>query len=86
MKLTSISVKDIRFPTSRSLDGSDAMNAAPDYSAAYVVLHTDSSQDFEGHGLTFTIGRSQSECISAVSNALHSNRKWWKPPCLDKTS
>ena len=35
------SVRDIRFPTSRSLDGSDAMNAAPDYSAAYVVLHTD---------------------------------------------
>ncbi len=71
MKITSISVKDIRFPTSRSLDGSDAMNAAPDYSAAYVVLHTDSSQGFEGHGLTFTIGRGNEICVAAIKPLQH---------------
>ena len=71
MKITSISVKDIRFPTSRSLDGSDAMNAAPDYSAAYVVLHTDSSQGFEGHGLTFTIGRGNEICVAAIKALQH---------------
>ena len=43
IRITHLSVRDIRFPTSRSLDGSDAMNSAPDYSASYVVLHTDSS-------------------------------------------
>lgn len=46
--ITRLSVRDIRFPTSRSLDGSDAMNAAPDYSAAYVMLETDSTQGFIG--------------------------------------
>ena len=47
-----LTVKDIRFPTSRALDGSDAMNADPDYSAAYVILHTRRG-GLEGHGLTF---------------------------------
>ncbi len=42
MKIVSVTAKDIRFPTSRSLDGSDAMHTDPDYSAAYVILHTDS--------------------------------------------
>jgi len=55
--ITDILVRDIRFPTSSSLDGSDAMNIDPNYSAAYVVLQTDSLQPLEGHGLTFTIGR-----------------------------
>ncbi|MBF6593098.1 MAG: L-fuconate dehydratase [Thermaceae bacterium] len=55
MKITAINVLDIRFPTSLHLDGSDAMNPDPDYSAAYVVLQTDGG--LEGHGLTFTIGR-----------------------------
>jgi L-fuconate dehydratase len=71
MKITSISVKDIRFPTSRTLDGSDAMNAAPDYSAAYVVLHTDSNQGLEGHGLTFTIGRGNEICVAAIKALQH---------------
>ena len=71
MKITSISVKDIRFPTSRTLDGSDAMNAAPDYSAAYVVLHTDSKQGLEGHGLTFTIGRGNEICVAAIEALQH---------------
>jgi len=65
-RITKISVRDIRFPTSRTLDGSDAMNAAPDYSAAYVVLHTDAPDGKEGHGLTFTIGRGNEICVAAV--------------------
>lgn len=63
-----LSVRDIRFPTSRSLDGSDAMNAAPDYSAAYVVLHTDAGPELQGHGLTFTIGRGNELCVQAVQS------------------
>ena len=54
--ITSVEAKDVRFPTSLSLDGSDAMNPDPDYSAAYVILKTN-HPDFEGHGLTFTIGK-----------------------------
>lgn len=57
---------DIRFPTSRGLDGSDAMNPDPDYSAAYVVLRTDRADGIEGHGLTFTIGRGNELCVAAV--------------------
>lgn len=57
---------DIRFPTSRTLDGSDAMNPQPDYSAAYVVLETDHPAGLAGHGLTFTIGRGNEVCISAI--------------------
>ena len=56
MRITGVKTLDIRFPTPRSLDGSDAMNADPDYSAAYVILQTDSEDGIEGHGLTFTIG------------------------------
>lgn len=64
--ITEVIVKDIRFPTSKSLDGSDAMNPDPDYSAAYVILLTDSSDGFEGHGLTFTIGRGNELCTAAI--------------------
>jgi L-fuconate dehydratase len=65
-RITRLEVRDIRFPTSRALDGSDAMNADPDYSAAYVVLHTDAEDGIEGHGLTFTIGRGNELCVAAV--------------------
>jgi len=65
-RITRLEVRDIRFPTSRALDGSDAMNADPDYSAAYVVLHTDAPDGIEGHGLTFTIGRGNELCVAAV--------------------
>ena len=58
--------RDIRFPTSRTLDGSDAMNPDPDYSAAYVVLHTDHPNGLAGHGLTFTIGRGTELCVAAI--------------------
>jgi L-fuconate dehydratase len=64
MTITDITTHDIRFPTSKTLDGSDAMNADPDYSAAYVVLKTDG--EHEGHGLTFTIGRGNDICVKAI--------------------
>jgi L-fuconate dehydratase len=64
--ITQVEVRDVRFPTSRGLDGSDAMNADPDYSAAYVILHTDDANGLQGHGLTFTIGRGNELCVAAV--------------------
>jgi L-fuconate dehydratase len=62
--ITDVIARDIRFPTSENLDGSDAMNQDPDYSAAYVILKTDT--DLEGHGLTFTIGRGNELCVTAI--------------------
>ncbi len=62
---------DIRFPTSRSLDGSDAMNPDPDYSAAYVVFNTDHPDGLEGHGMTFTIGRGNDLCVRAIDSMRH---------------
>src|SRR5215207_2263974 len=64
--ITALDVLDVRFPTSRSLDGSDAMNPDPDYSAAYVVVRTDAGDGLEGHGLTFTIGRGTEVVVAAV--------------------
>jgi L-fuconate dehydratase len=64
--ITRVVARDIRFPTSNALDGSDAMNPDPDYSAAYVVLETDAADGLEGHGLTFTIGRGNELCVAAV--------------------
>ncbi|GAB5469229.1 MAG: enolase C-terminal domain-like protein [Rhodospirillales bacterium] len=63
-RVTRVLTQDIRFPTSRQLDGSDAMNPAPDYSAAYVTLETDQGPD--GHGMTFTIGRGNEICVAAI--------------------
>ena len=63
-KITGLRTADVRFPTSQHLDGSDAMNPDPDYSAAYVILETDGPH--EGHGLTFTIGRGNEICIAAI--------------------
>jgi len=65
-RIARLSVRDIRFPTSRTLAGSDAMNPDPDYSAAYVVLATDDPNDPPGHGLTFTLGRGNQLCVEAV--------------------
>ena len=64
--IAELEVLDIRFPTSRALDGSDAMNPDPDYSAAYVILRTDAADGLEGHGLTFTIGRGTEVVVAAV--------------------
>lgn len=62
--ITGARVHDLRFPTSLSADGSDAMNKDADYSAAYVVLETDG--DLEGYGFTFTIGRGNDLCAEAA--------------------
>src|SRR5258705_12609497 len=64
--ITALDVLDIRFPTSRSLDGSDARNPDPDYSAAYVVIRTDAADGLTGHGLTFTIGRGTEVVVAGV--------------------
>ena len=64
LTITGATIRDIRFPTSRELDGSDAMNPDPDYSAVYVTLETDG--ELVGHGLTFTIGRGNDLCAKAV--------------------
>ncbi|MEM5494351.1 L-fuconate dehydratase [Hoeflea sp. AS16] len=69
-KITGLETHDLRFPTSLSLDGSDAMNPDPDYSAAYVVLHTDAA-GLQGHGLTFTIGRGNEICCAAIEAMRH---------------
>ncbi|WP_288445150.1 L-fuconate dehydratase [uncultured Serratia sp.] len=68
--ITALRVEDIRFPTSLGLDGSDAMNPDPDYSAAYVILETDRA-DLSGHGLTFTIGRGNEICCAAIRALEH---------------
>ena len=65
LKITEFDTYDLRFPTSLHLDGSDAMNPDPDYSAAYVVLRTNSPQ-LSGYGMTFTIGRGNELCVQAI--------------------
>lgn len=69
-RITNLRVFDLRFPTSASLDGSDAMNPDPDYSAAYVILETD-RDGIEGHGLTFTIGRGNDIVCMAIEAMRH---------------
>jgi L-fuconate dehydratase len=68
--ITALETYDIRFPTSIDLDGSDAMNPDPDYSAAYVVLRTDApgpdGNPLAGHGFVFTIGRGNEVCVAAL--------------------
>jgi L-fuconate dehydratase len=66
MKITEIVARDIRFPTSRTLAGSDAVHTSPDYSAAYVVLKTDSLERLEGHGLSFTAGRGNELVVAGI--------------------
>ena len=69
-QFTTFETYDVRFPTSAELDGSDAMNADPDYSAAYVVIRTDDPDGLEGHGFAFTIGRGN-DIQTAAIEALH---------------
>ncbi|TXK38574.1 L-fuconate dehydratase [Nonomuraea sp. C10] len=64
-RIVAMETHDVRFPTSRELDGSDAMNPDPDYSAAYVVLRTDDG--YAGHGFAFTIGRGNDVQTGAIS-------------------
>lgn len=65
-RITGMRSHDIRFPTSVDLDGSDAMNTDPDYSASYVVLTTDRKDGLEGHGFAFTIGRGNEVLVAAI--------------------
>ncbi len=65
-RIIDMDVLDIRFPTSRELDGSDAMNADPDYSAAYLIVRTDAPDGLEGHGFAFTIGRGNDVQTAAI--------------------
>lgn len=65
-RVVAVDTHDIRFPTSRAFDGSDAMNPDPDYSAAYVVLRTDAPDGAEGHGFAFTIGRGNDVQVAAI--------------------
>ncbi|SDU43289.1 L-fuconate dehydratase [Jiangella alkaliphila] len=64
-QITALDTFDLRFPTSRMLDGSDAMNPDPDYSAAYVIVRTDDSGP-DGHGFVFTIGRGTDVQVAAI--------------------
>jgi L-fuconate dehydratase len=70
-KIIALDAFDVRFPTSRHLDGSDAMNTDPDYSAAYVVLRTDRGDDLAGYGLVFTIGRGNDVQTTAIQALSH---------------
>ena len=69
MFIKDIDVLDLRFPTSRTHAGTDAVHVDPDYSAAYVVLKTDAG--LEGHGLTFTIGRGNEVVVAAIDAFRH---------------
>ena len=64
--ITALDTYDVRFPTSLHLDGSDAMNPDPDYSAAYVVVRTDAEDGLKGHGFAFTIGRGNDVQVAAI--------------------
>ena len=66
IRITDVTALDIRFPTSLDLDGSDAMNEGPDYSAAYAIVRTDHPDGIAGHGLTFTSGRGNELCVAAI--------------------
>ncbi len=65
-RIVALDTTDIRFPTSLSLDGSDAMNPDPDYSAAYVVIRTDDADGIAGHSFVFTIGRGNDVQVAAI--------------------
>jgi L-fuconate dehydratase len=65
-KIVGFDTYDVRFPTSQRLDGSDAMNPSPDYSAAYLVLRTDAADGLAGHAHVFTIGRGNDIQLAAV--------------------
>ena len=98
--IKSASLRDIRFPTSRHLDGSDAMNPDPDYSAAYVILETDHPKNLAGHGFGFTIGRGNEIVVAAIRalipmiigrtlesiTATASNEAWHKPAACRSSS
>ncbi|WP_415854894.1 L-fuconate dehydratase [Sinomonas sp. G460-2] len=74
--ITALETFDIRFPTSQHLDGSDAMNPDPDYSAAYLIIRTDAGDGHEGHGFVFTIGRGNEIAVAAIHAVRHHLVGW----------
>ena len=75
--IVALDVVDVRFPTSRHRDGSDAMNPDPDYSAAYVTLRTDdggADGNGDGYGLVFTIGRGNEVAVAAIEALAQARR------------
>jgi L-fuconate dehydratase len=71
VRITGVTTHDLRAPTSRTLAGSDAAHADPDYSAAYAVLHTDDADGVQGEGMTFTIGRGNDLVCAAIEALAH---------------
>jgi L-fuconate dehydratase len=71
MRICDLEIIDLRFPTSLTADGTDAVHKDPDYSAAYVILHTDGDAEDTGHGFTFTIGRGNEVCTEALRAFRH---------------
>ncbi|KAF9517532.1 hypothetical protein BS47DRAFT_1339391 [Hydnum rufescens UP504] len=70
--ITRYEIHDVRFPTSLSGDGTDAMNTDCDYSSAYVTLFTDSPDpSLVGNGMTFTIGRGNDIVCMAIREVAH---------------
>ena len=69
-KIINLTTYDLRFPTSDNLDGSDAMNPDPDYSAAYVILETENKL-LKGHSFAFTLGRGNDLCCEAIKALQH---------------
>ena len=65
-RITAVATRDVRFPTSTTLDGSDAMNPDPDYSAAYIQVSTDAGDGLSGHAFVFTIGRGNDVQVAAI--------------------
>ena len=92
-KLSKLTTYDLRFPTSDNLDGSDAMNPDPDYSAAYLIIETDNG--LSGNGFAFTIGRGNDLCCKAIEalapNIIGTELDWirenpadfWRLVCSD---
>jgi L-fuconate dehydratase len=78
VRIRDLSVIDLRFPTSRTHAGTDAVHVDPDYSAAYVILTTD--EGVEGHGLTFTIGRGNEVVVAAIQTSRHLVIDWKTSP------
>lgn len=66
-----VKTADVRLPTSEFLDGSDAMNPDPDYSAAYITIETDADDGLSGHGFVFTIGRGNDVVVAAIDSLKH---------------
>ncbi|XP_077876494.1 mitochondrial enolase superfamily member 1-like isoform X4 [Ictidomys tridecemlineatus] len=70
-RISRLSVRDVRFPTSLRSHGSDAMHTDPDYSSAYVVLETDVGDGLKGYGITFTLGKGTEVVVCAVNALAH---------------